>query len=143
MKKFHDHGIGILASFILGYDHDTPDSFEKILDFCHQTKIGGALFPILTPYPGTLLRERLKREGRILTDQWDLCEMEHITFVPRGMSPEKLQEGFEWLNSSFLSWGSIFRRLFKIHRALQIFGPMYFGFHKAWEKRIRQEMNCC
>ena len=137
VKKFHDHGIGILASFILGYDHDTPDTFEKILDFCHQAKIDGGLFPILTPYPGTLLRERLKKEGRILTDQWDLYDMEHVTFVPKGMRPEKLQEGFEWLNSSFLSWGSIFRRLFKMNRSIQIFGPMNFGFHKAWKRRIR------
>jgi radical SAM superfamily enzyme YgiQ (UPF0313 family) len=137
VKKFHDYGIGILASFILGYDHDTPDTFEKILNFCHQAKIDGALFPILTPYPGTLLRERLKREGRILTDRWDLYDMEHVTFVPRRMNPEELQEGFEWLNSSFLSWGSMFKRLFKIHRSLQIFGPMNFGFHKAWMRRVR------
>jgi radical SAM superfamily enzyme YgiQ (UPF0313 family) len=137
VKKFHDHGIGILASFILGYDHDTPDTFEKILNFCHQAKIDGGLFPILTPYPRTPLRERLKKEGRILTDQWDLYDMEHVTFVPKGMRPEKLQEGFEWLNSSFLSWSSIFRRLFKMNRSLQIFGPMNFGFHKAWERRIK------
>jgi len=137
VKKFHDHGIGILASFILGYDHDTPDTFQRILEFCHKAKIDGALFPILTPYPGTHLRERLKREGRILTDQWDLYDMEHVTFIPRRMSPEQLQEGFEWLNSSFLSWGSIFRRLFKIHRSLQIFGPMNIGFRKAW-KRINE-----
>jgi radical SAM superfamily enzyme YgiQ (UPF0313 family) len=142
VKKFHDHGIGLLASFILGYDHDTPDTFKKILDLCHQAKIDGALFPILTPYPGTLLRERLKKEGRILTDQWDLYDMEHVTFIPRGMSPEKLQEGFEWLNSSFLSWGSIFRRLFKMNRSVQIFGPMNFGFHKAWKKRVTPKINC-
>jgi radical SAM superfamily enzyme YgiQ (UPF0313 family) len=141
VKKFHDHGIGLLASFILGYDHDTPDTFKKILNLCHQAKIDGALFPILTPYPGTLLRERLKKAGRILTDQWDLYDMEHVTFIPRGMSSEKLQEGFEWLNSSFLSWGSIFRRLFKINQSLQIFGPMNFGFHKAWKKRGRSKIN--
>ena len=139
VKRFHDHGIGILASFILGYDLDTPDTFEKILNLCHRAKIDGALFPILTPYPGTPLRERLKKEGRILTDQWDLYDMEHVTFVPKGMSPETLQEGFEWLNSSFLSWSSMFRRLFKIHRSLQIFGPMNFGFHKAWKKKMRHE----
>ena len=137
VKKFHNQGIGILGSFILGYDHDTPDTPEEILDFCHRTKIDGGLFPILTPYPGTVLRERLKKEGRILTDQWDLYDMEHVTYVPKGMSPEKLQEGFEWLNSSFLSWWSIFRRLFKMDRSLQIFGPMNFGFHKAWKKRNR------
>ncbi len=136
IKKFHDQGIGVLGSFILGYDYDTPNTFEEILNVCHHTKIDGALFPILTPYPGTLLRERLRKEGRILTDQWDLYDMEHVTFVPKRMSPERLQEGFEWLNSSFLSWRSIFRRLFKMHRSLQIFGPMNFGFHEAWKKRF-------
>ncbi|MBM4322292.1 MAG: B12-binding domain-containing radical SAM protein [Deltaproteobacteria bacterium] len=135
VRKFHDQGIGILASFILGYDHDTPDTFEKILEFCHQGKIDGGLFPILTPYPGTRLRKRLKNEGRLLTDQWDLYDMEHVTFLPKRMSPEKLREGFNWLNSSFLSRTSIFRRLFKIHRSLQIFGPMNFGFRKAWKKK--------
>lgn len=140
VKKFRDHGIGILASFILGYDHDTPDTFERILDFCHQSKMDGGLFPILTPYPGTPLRERLKREGRLLTDQWDLYDMEHVTFIPKRMSAEKLQEGFESLNSSFLSWGCIFRRLFKINRSLQIFGPMNLGFHKSWKKRMRQKL---
>lgn len=137
VKRFHDHGIGILASFILGYDHDTPETFEKIFDFCHRTRVDGALFPILTPYPGTPLRERLKKENRILTDRWDLYDMEHVTFIPKGMSPEKLQEGFEWLNSSFLSWGSIFRRLLKIHRSLQIFGPMNVEFRKAWKKKLK------
>ena len=78
------------------------------------------------------------KEGRILTNQWDLYDKEHITFVPSGISPEKLQEGFEWLNSSFLSWHSIFRRLVRIHRSLQIFGPMNFGFHNAWKKRMNR-----
>ena len=82
------------------------------------------------------------KEGRILTDQWGLYDMEHITFLPKSMSSERLQEGFEWLNSSFLSWGSIFLRLFKMNRSLQIFGPMNFGFHKAWKERNRPKINC-
>ncbi len=139
VKRFHDQGIGILASFILGYDHDTKNSFEKILDFCNLTRIDGALFPILTPYPGTALRERLEKENRILTNQWDLYDMEHVTFLPKRMSPEELQEGFEGLNSSFLSWSSILRRLSKVHRSLQIFGPMNFGFRKAWNRRASGE----
>jgi hypothetical protein len=75
------------------------------------------------------------REGRILTDHWDLYDMEHVTLIPKRMRPEDLQEGFEWLNSSFLSWRSIFRRLLKLDRSLQIFGPMNLGFRKAWNRR--------
>lgn len=135
VKKFHDHGIGVLASFILGYDHDTKDSFKRILDFCNESRIDGAIFPILTPYPGTPLRKRLEREGRILTDDWDMYDMEHVTFRPRGMSVDELKEGYEWLNANFLSWTSILKRIFKVHRSIQIFGPMNIGFRSAWKRR--------
>jgi radical SAM superfamily enzyme YgiQ (UPF0313 family) len=135
VKIFHDHGIGVLASFILGYDHDTKDSFKRILDFCNKTKIDGAIFPILTPYPGTPLRNRLEREDRILTNDWDLYDMEHVTFRPRKMSVDELKEGHEWLNSNFLSWSSILKRFFKVHRSMQIFGPMNLGFRSAWRRR--------
>jgi radical SAM superfamily enzyme YgiQ (UPF0313 family) len=135
VKRFHDHGIGVLASFILGYDHDTKDSFKWILDFCNETRIDGAIFPILTPYPGTPLRARLEREGRILTDDWDMYDMEHVTFRPMGMSVEELKEGYEWLNANFLSWSSILRRTLKVHRSIQIFGPMNVGFRSAWKRR--------
>jgi hypothetical protein len=36
---------------------------------------------------------------------------------------------------------SITRRLFRIRRSLQIFGPMNFGFHKVWEKRFESEFD--
>ena len=71
VKRFHDHGIGVLASFILGYDHDTEDSFKRILDLCNETKMDGSIFPILTPYPGTPVCKRLERENRILSNYGD------------------------------------------------------------------------
>ena len=37
--------------------------------------------------------------------EFESLAIEHVTFVPKGMSSEQLQEGFEWLNFSFLSWG--------------------------------------
>jgi len=135
VKKFHDYGIGVLASFILGYDHDSRDTFKGILDFCNETRIDGAIFPILTPYPGTPLRKRLEREGRILTNDWDLYDMEHVTYRPRNMSADELKEGHEWLNANFFSWGSILKRVFKVHRSIQIFGPMNIGFRSAWKRR--------
>jgi radical SAM superfamily enzyme YgiQ (UPF0313 family) len=128
VRTFRDYGIGILVSFILGYDHDTPDTFKKTLDFCNQAKIGGALFPILTPYPGTFLRERLMREGRILTDGWDFCDMEYVAFAPEGMSPGRLQEDFEWLNSSFLSGGVVFQKTLQdspIHSDFRPYEPRF------------------
>jgi hypothetical protein len=67
-------------------------------------------------------------------DKWDLYDMEHVTFILSSMSLRKLRKGFEWFNSSFLLWGSVFPMLFKMNRSLQVIGPMRFSFNKVWKK---------
>jgi radical SAM superfamily enzyme YgiQ (UPF0313 family) len=134
-KAFRDNGIGILGSFVLGCDGDTPDTFPKLLRFCEETQLEAAIFPVLTPYPGTRVRKRFEAEGRITSNAWQDYDMEHVTFTPLGMTAEELQAGYEWLNSSFYSFSSMFRRIFKLHRSLQVFGPMNFGFRNAIRRK--------
>ena len=136
-KAFRDNGIGILGSFVLGCDGDTPDSFPALLRFCEEARLEAAIFPVLTPYPGTRVRKRLEAEGRIISNAWQDYDMEHVTFIPRGMSTEELQAGYDWLNGSFYSFPSMFRRIFKMHRSLQVFGPMNFGFRSAIRRKAR------
>jgi radical SAM superfamily enzyme YgiQ (UPF0313 family) len=130
-KVFRDHGIGILGSFVLGYDGDTPEVFDRILRFGEDARLEAAIFPILTPYPGTKVRQRLEAEGRIFSSRWEDYDMEHVTFQPRGMTVEELEEGYRRLNRSFYSFPSMFRRIFKAHRSVQVFGPMNLGFRAA------------
>lgn len=130
-QAFRDNGIGILGSFVLGYDGDTPAIFEQLLRFCEEARLESAIFPLLTPYPGTEVRRRLEAEGRIISSDWRDYDMEHVTFQPKGMTIEQLQEGYDQLCSSFYSFGSMYRRLFKLHRSLQVFGPMNLGFRAA------------
>jgi radical SAM superfamily enzyme YgiQ (UPF0313 family) len=136
-RAFRDNGIGILGSFVLGCDGDTPDSFPALLRFCEEARLEAAIFPVLTPYPGTRVRKRLEAEGRITSNAWEDYDMEHVNFIPRGMSVEELQAGYEWLNSSFYSFASMYRRIFKLHRSLQVFGPMNFGFRSAIRRKAR------
>lgn len=130
-QAFRDNGIGILGSFVLGSDGDTPAVFEPILRFCEAARIEAAIFPILTPYPGTQVRKRLEEEGRITSNNWRDYDMGHVNFIPRGMSAAELQAGHDWLNSSFYSFSSMYRRIFKLHRSVQVFAPMNFGFRSA------------
>ncbi len=134
-NKFRDNGIGILGSFVLGYDGDTPDIFPKILRFCEEARLEAAIFPLLTPYPGTAVRKRLEAEGRIISNDWRNYDMEHINFQPRGMTIEQLQQGYEWLNSSFYSFSSMYKRIFKLHRSVQVFAPMNIGFRAAIRRK--------
>lgn len=138
-RRFRDNGIGILGSFVLGYDGDTPASFERTLRFCEEARLEAAIFPILTPYPGTAIRRRLEAEGRIFSNDWRDYDMGHVTFQPRGMSVAELQEGHDWLNRSFYSFRSMYRRIWKLHRSVQVFGPMNLGFRSAIKKTVRKK----
>ena len=131
---FRDNGIGILGSFVLGSDGDTPAVFEDILRFCEAARLEAAIFPILTPYPGTAVRARLQAEGRIISDAWQDYDMGHVTFQPSDMTVDELQAGHAWLNRSFYSFSSMYRRIFKLHRSVQVFAPMNFGFRSAMRR---------
>jgi radical SAM superfamily enzyme YgiQ (UPF0313 family) len=134
-QQFRDNGIGILGSFVMGCDGDTPAVFEQTLRFCEDARLEAAIFPILTPYPGTKVRQRLESEGRIISNNWQDYDMEHVTFQPRGMTVQELQDGYDQACRSFYSWGSIYRRLFKLHRSVQVFGPMNIGFRSAIRRK--------
>lgn len=134
-QKFRDNGIGILGSFVMGCDGDTPAVFEQTLRFCEDARLEAAIFPILTPYPGTKVRHRLEAEGRIISNNWQDYDMEHVTFQPKGMTVQQLQDGYDQACRSFYSWGSIYRRVFKLHRSVQVFGPMNVGFRSAIRKK--------
>lgn len=133
--QFRDNGIGILGSFVMGCDGDTPAVFEQTLRFCEDARLEAAIFPILTPYPGTRVRQRLEAEGRIFNNNWLDYDMEHVVFQPRGMTVQQLQDGYDQICRSFYSWGSMYRRIFKLHRSVQVFGPMNVGFYAAIRKK--------
>lgn len=134
-QAFRDNGIGILGSFVLGYDGDTLDVFEKTLRFCEEARLEAAIFPILTPYPGTTVRKRLEAEGRIISNDWRDYDMEHVTFKPNSMTAEQLQQGYEQICREFYSFSSMYRRIFKLHRSVQVFGPMNLGFRGAIRRK--------
>jgi radical SAM superfamily enzyme YgiQ (UPF0313 family) len=114
IQRLHDHGIGVSAGFVFGFDHDTPSVFERTLEFAEQTGIGACNFKLLTPYPGTALYDRFDREGRIIDKDWSHYRGKtHVVFRPRCMPPETLLEGFKWVRHQCYSWPSIFRRLLR------------------------------
>jgi radical SAM superfamily enzyme YgiQ (UPF0313 family) len=141
IQRIHGYGIGIQGSFIFGNDTDTPSIFEDVVRFTEQVRLDAALFSILTPFPGTGLYRKMRAEGRILSEDWSLYDMNHVVFQPRSMSPEQLQEGLNWAYGRLYSWTSIARRLFGLRRNLQLFGPQNVGFRKAWSEILQNRGN--
>jgi radical SAM superfamily enzyme YgiQ (UPF0313 family) len=113
IKQIHDRGIMVYASFVMGYDQDTLDSFEIIVDFALENKLYLASFNPLTPMPGTRLYERFKKEERLTYDRWWLdpnYKYGEAVFYPKGMTPEELAEGCYWARTEFNKYASIFKR---------------------------------
>ena len=130
----HALGISIQGCFVFGHDHDTTDVFDETVQFVIDAAIDLPRFAILTPFPGTPLHQRLDREGRILTKNWELYDGQHVVFRPAGMTPRELQVGHEKAWRDVYSYGSIMRRLAKSRTQLPIavmanLGYRYYAQH--------------
>jgi radical SAM superfamily enzyme YgiQ (UPF0313 family) len=111
IEKIQDHGILVHGSFILGYDFDTPESFDELIGFIEEANLLMPLINILTPFPGTKLYRRLEEEGRILHRNWNDYDGQTVVFRPAGMTPEELFDGFRKVAREVYSFETIYRKL--------------------------------
>lgn len=110
VEILHDHGVQVNSSFVLGFDGDRKDVFERTAAWLEENRVECSTFNILTPYPGTPLFRRMEAERRLLHKDWDLYDTSHVVFRPKHMTPEELAEGYAWLYRRVFSYASIWRR---------------------------------
>jgi radical SAM superfamily enzyme YgiQ (UPF0313 family) len=111
IRALHDRGIMINASLVFGFDHDGPNVFGDTLDWLVENKIETMTGHILTPYPGTVLHDRLLEEGRIVDFDWTHYNTSKVVFEPKRMSREELYQGYLWMYDQFYSFKNIVRRM--------------------------------
>lgn len=113
IRKIGHYGITVFGSFIIGYDHDTKESFDTALEFALENKFCLVNFNPLMPMPGTKLYQRLKNEGRLLYDKWWLepeFRYGNAMFIPKQMTPQELEEGCRNIMKKFYRYSSILKR---------------------------------
>ncbi len=113
IQKLHGLGISIQGCFVFGLDEDTPDVFDETVEFVLQSGIDLPRFAIVTPFPGTPLYANLNDQGRILTENWELYDGQHVVFEPKQMSVEELLRGHERAWKKAYSYSGIARRLWQ------------------------------
>ena len=114
VRSFHDRGIMVYGSFIFGYDHDTPDTITKTIEFAVDTKLFLGNISPLTPMPGSRLYRRLESEGRLVYERWWLdsrYSYGDVTYLPKHFTPGELNECCRAAREAFYGYGSIARRL--------------------------------
>lgn len=131
-------GVMFHASLIFGLDEQTPQVFERTLEFLMRNHVGSISPNILTPYPGTRLFDRLQREGRILHTNWTYYDHTTVCYQPRGMSPEELSEKYLDFRRRFLSLSSIARRLAAQPGILSL---VFLGMNLALRQATKRQAN--
>ena len=92
IRRYHDHGIGVEGTILLGLDHHTEDYILRLIDFLLEVELDIAEFTILTPFPHTRAFDDFHREGRIISYDWNDYTCDRVVFQPRHLSPGRLQE---------------------------------------------------
>lgn len=93
VKHIQGYGIEVMAGFIVGFDNDPEDVFDRQVEFIHESAIPMAMVGLLQALPGTQLYRRLVKEGRLVAEgSGDNMEI-RLNFVPK-MDPERLIEGY-------------------------------------------------
>jgi radical SAM superfamily enzyme YgiQ (UPF0313 family) len=87
------YGIEVMGGFILGFDTDREDIFDRLVEFIQKSAIPVAMVGLLQALPGTQLFRRLTSEGRILHDGAGNNTGCELNFLPR-MNPERLLAGY-------------------------------------------------
>ena len=108
VRRLHDNGVMINGSFVFGMDEDTPDVFERTVEWAVEQGIETATFHILTPYPGTALHQRMEAAGRVAHRNWDLYDTRHTVFRPAKITAEELESGYWRAYRDFYRWPNIF-----------------------------------
>jgi len=107
IRKIQSHGILVHGSFILGYDFDTAESFDELIEFVRESRLLMPLINILTPFPGTRLFERFEGDGRILHKDWSRYDGKSVVFSPMNMTAAELTEGYRRVIREIYSFASI------------------------------------
>ncbi|HSL39266.1 MAG TPA: radical SAM protein [Desulforhopalus sp.] len=101
IRRYHDHGIGVEGTVLLGLDSHTEDSIKRLIDFLLEIELDLAEFTVLTPFPHTKAFNQLHEEGRILSYDWEKYSADQVVFQPRHMSAERLEELLDYAWQSF------------------------------------------
>ncbi len=114
IKRYHDHGIGVEGTILLGMDGQTEDDILRLIDFLLEIKLDLAEFTVLTPFPQTKAYDDMLKEGRIFDHDWNHYTADKVVFKPKHMSPERLQELYHFAWDSFYKEETQEQKMFKL-----------------------------
>src|SRR6266404_2514901 len=94
VRRIQSYGMEVMAGFIVGFDNDPDDIFERQIRFIRESAIPLAMVGLLNALPDTQLWRRLEREGRLLGEASGNNTVCTLNFVTK-MDPARLVAGYQ------------------------------------------------
>src|ERR1035437_1787560 len=101
IKQYHDHGIAVQGTILLGLDNQTEDDIKRLIDFLLEIKLDLAEFTVLAPFPHTKAHSDLLKQNRIFDYDWDHYNAGKVVYHPKHMTAERLQELYYYAWDTF------------------------------------------
>lgn len=114
IKRYHDNGIGVEGTILLGLDNQSEDDIKRLIDFLLDINLDLAEFTVMTPFPHTKGYDDMLRQNRIFDFDWNHYNAGQVVFQPKQMSPEKLQELYDYAWQSFYHDESQEQKMFRL-----------------------------
>ena len=109
VKLIQSYGLEVMAGFIVGFDHDPPDVFDRQIAFIREAAIPLSMVGLLTALPNTQLWRRLKTEGRLLKASLGNNTLVDLNFIPR-MDTKELLDGYRRILQTIYNPHEYFQR---------------------------------
>ena len=122
VRRIQSYGMEVMAGFIVGFDNDPEDIFERQINFIRESAIPLAMVGLLTALPDTQLWRRLKREGRLLAESSGENTNCELNFVPK-MDAARLVEGYQALMRTIYRPSEYYSRALECVRRMSLERP--------------------
>lgn len=109
IQKIQSYGMEVMAGFIVGFDNDPEDIFDRQIEFIRASAIPLAMVGLLNALPDTQLWRRLKKEGRLVEESHGNNTDCSLNFIPR-MDATRLVEGYKQILRTIYSSREYYKR---------------------------------
>lgn len=135
IKRYHEYGIGVEGTILLGLDNQTADDCKRLIDFLLEIDLDLAEFTVMTPFPHTKGYDDLHRQGRIFDYDWDHYNAGTVVFHPKQMSAETLQDLYDYAWKSFYREESQEQKMFRLFSKV-VLREMEDGTYRPRDRKL-------
>ncbi len=130
VRRLQQFGLQVMGGFIVGFDSDQPNIFQQQLEFIQKTGIVTAMVGMLQAPYGTMLYQRLEREGRLMIEMTGSNTDGSTNILPK-MGLDTLKQGYRRLIGELYNPKMFYER---VRTFLENYNPPRLNVSIHWEE---------